>query len=470
MEYNAGMEQGKFDALKGTLERFMAEHIYPNEKQFQEECDSQLGHNEWTHPEILLQKQQIAKDLGLWNLWLPNDTAKAAGPDYVKMGGGLNNVQYGELCEIMGTANHMEWASQCMNCASPDTGNMETLARFANDWQKEKWLKPLLEGKIRSCFAMTEPDMASSDATQVSIQISKDEAKKEYVINGRKWWITGAGSLHCKIMILMGKTAPGEKEFRQQSMILIPLDSTPGITLLRGMQVLGDPEAPKGHMDIIFEDVRVPFENVLAGEGRGFEIAQARLGPGRIHHCMRLIGTAERALSLLCRRSTERRAFGKQLAEFDNIIQDIGRSRAEIYQARLLVKDTADGMDRVGVKDASVRQRLSLCKAVVPQMVQNICDRAMQAHGAMGLSQDTPLAIGFAWARWLRFADGPCEVHWRTAARIELSAQKKAQEHCEAKGARSLFSLGHYEPDRSKIFRKTTDPISDKSKAVLARL
>jgi alkylation response protein AidB-like acyl-CoA dehydrogenase len=273
---------------------------------------------------LVIASQEKAKELGLWNLWLPNDTAAAAGGGYT--GAGLTNLQYANLCEIMGTANHMEFCSEVCNCASPDTGNMETLARFANEEQKAQWLRPLLDGKIRSCFAMTEPDVASSDATNISISIDKDHAKGQYVINGKKWWITGAGSLHCQIMILMGKTDPNGSRSKQQSMILVPMN-TPGITLLRPMSVIGDDEAPKGHMEILFEDVRVPFENILAGEGRGFEIAQARLGPGRVHHCMRLLGTAERALSLMCKRSEERVAFGKKLNEFDTILQDIARSR-----------------------------------------------------------------------------------------------------------------------------------------------
>jgi len=383
-----------------------------------------------------------------------------AGPEYVELAGGLNNQQYGQLCEIMGTANHMEFASQCMNCASPDTGNMETLCRFASAAQKERWLKPLLRGQIRSCFAMTEPEVASSDASNISISIERDEVAGEYVINGRKWWITGAGSLRCEIIILMGKTAPQAEAFKQQSMILVPMKSA-GITLLRPMSIFGDAEPPKGHMEILFEDVRVPFSSVLASEGRGFEIAQARLGPGRIHHCMRLLGTSERALSLMCRRGSERKAFGKRLNEFDTVMQDIAKSRADIEMARLLTQRAAQLLDSDGTKSSECRKLLSLVKAVVPSMAQQVCDRAIQVHGAMGLSQDTFLGTAFSWARWLRFADGPDEVHWRTAARLELKTQQRD-------GGSDLYNIGHYTPDRSVVFRRTTDPVSAEAQALLS--
>jgi len=306
---------------------------------------------------------------------------------------------------------------------------------------------------------MTEPAVASSDASNIAISIIRDEAAQQYVINGSKWWITGAGSLHCEIMILMGKTAPGAAAFKQQSMILVPMN-TKGITLLRPMQIFGDAEPPKGHMEILFEEVRVPFSNVLGCEGQGFEIAQARLGPGRIHHCMRLLGTAERAISLTCSRTSARTAFGKTLSEFDTVLQDIAKSRAEIDQARLLTQQAARLLDTEGTKSSRCRQMLSLVKAVVPSMVQRVADRAIQVHGAMGLSQDTFLATAFSWARWLRFADGPDEVHWRTAARLELKAQQRD-------GGSALYNLGHYSPNRSKVFRVTSEPISAEAQARL---
>mmetsp|Transcript_10351 Transcript_10351/g.18252 ORF Transcript_10351/g.18252 Transcript_10351/m.18252 type:complete len:338 (+) Transcript_10351:3-1016(+) len=331
-----------------------------------------------------------------------------------------------------------------MNCASPDTGNMETLARFGNEAQKAKWLKPLLDGEIRSCFAMTEPQVASSDASNISIEIKKDEANGRFVVNGMKTFITGAGAQECKIAILMGKTDPTGPSFKQQTMFLVPMDS-PGITLVRPMQTLNDEEAPKGHMEILFENVVVPLDAVLGGEGRGFEIAQARLGPGRIHHCMRLIGTAERALSAMISRAESRTAFGKKLIEFDNIIQDIARSRSDIDMGRMLVRHTAMLLDQGGSKFC--RKELSMCKAVVPKMVQEVCDRAMQVHGAHGVSQDFFLATAFTWARWLRFADGPDDVHLRTVARLEI----KEQQRDAAKA--TLHGLKPY-PHKGPVHRK----------------
>eukprot|EP00603_Paraphysomonas_imperforata_P003180 CAMPEP_0114419716 /NCGR_PEP_ID=MMETSP0103-20121206/4179_1 /TAXON_ID=37642 ORGANISM="Paraphysomonas imperforata, Strain PA2" /NCGR_SAMPLE_ID=MMETSP0103 /ASSEMBLY_ACC=CAM_ASM_000201 /LENGTH=458 /DNA_ID=CAMNT_0001588161 /DNA_START=54 /DNA_END=1430 /DNA_ORIENTATION=+ len=453
---NIGLPDEEFAKLKSKLWHFMETEIYPNEKLFEEQSrEIERQGNEWYEPEILKELKMKAKEANLWNLWLPSDLGGVIdmGPQYA--GAGLNNKQYGALCEIMGTANHMEFAAQATNCTSPDTGNMETIGRFGTKEQKEKWLKPLLDGRIKSCFAMTEPAVASSDASNISIDIQKDYERGEYVINGRKWWITGAGSLKCQIMILMGKTDPDGDKHLQQSMVLVPMD-TPGITLLRPMQVMGDADAPKGHMDILYENVRVPFENVLLGEGRGFEIAQARLGPGRIHHCMRLIGAAERALSLMCRRVTERKAFGKYLVDFDSILQDIAKSRNEIDMGRMLVTKAADIMDTSGSKVA--RKELSMCKAVVPQMVQTVADRCIQAHGAMGLCQDTPLATTFLWARFLRFADGPDEVHWRTVARMEVKEQQQSS---------PLHKIGHYQPDLDNVFRRTTDDISDFAKSKL---
>lgn len=445
------MEESAYQELRQKLLAFMREEVYPNEERFRTESHH-IGatSNEWTHAPVLVELKEKAKARGLWNLWFAKDLAKVAGLGAGYEGGGLSNFQYGSLCEIMGTSNHMELAAEAMNCASPDTGNMETIARFGTTAQKEQWLKPLLDGRIRSCFAMTEPGVASSDATNISASIVRDEAAGQYVINGRKWWITGAGSLHCKICIFMGRTAPTGSDAGKHgtaSVVLVPMD-TPGITLLRPMQVLGDDEAPKGHFEMLFEDVRVPFANILAGEGRGFEIAQARLGPGRIHHCMRLLGTAERSLSAMCRRVESRTAFGKKLAEFDTILVDIARSRAEIDQARMLVQRAAARIDKDGSKAA--RQELSMAKFVVPMMVQTVADRAMQAHGAMGLSQDTMLATALTWARWLRYADGPDEVHLRTVGRLELKEQHSSH----------LYALAPYEPPAGKVFRRSTDPIS----------
>jgi alkylation response protein AidB-like acyl-CoA dehydrogenase len=330
------------------------------------------------------------------------------------------------------------------------------LCRYASKKQQEQWLVPLLEGKIRSCFAMTEPAVASSDATNIAIEIGRDEANQEYVINGKKWWITGSLSLHCKIMILMGKTNTGAALHAQQSQILVPMD-TPGITLLRPMMAMGDVDEPKGHAEILFENVRVPFENCLLGDGRGFEISQGRLGPGRIHHCMRLVGQAERALAALCTRAQSRTAFGKQLSKFDTMMQDIAKCRVEIETCRLLVCNAASLMDTKGNKDAHTRQLLSLVKAHVPVTVGGIIDRCIQGFGSMGLSQDAPLFPMMVGARILRLADGPDEVHWRTAARIEL--QKQAQS--------PLKDIGTYPVDYSDPFRVTTDPISSESQAKL---
>ena len=452
------MDAESFENLKKKLWKFMIEDVYPNEVLNAKQCH-EIGNNpnnEWYWPPILVKLKKKAKSIGLWNMFLPIDSAQAAG-DMGKLGGGLTNRQYAEICEILGTSCHMEFASQCTNCTSPDTGNMEVLARYGTFEQKQKWLIPLLQGRIRSCFAMTEPNVASSDATNIGISITKDDSTKQYVINGRKWWITGAGSLHCKIMILMGKTNPNATSiYRQQSQILVPMD-TPGIVLVRPMLALGDDDAPKGHMEIIFNNVRVPYTNVLLGEGRGFEISQGRLGPGRIHHCMRLIGQAERSLSLMCKRVNQRKAFGKKLIKFDTILQDIAKSRCEIESCRLLVHRAADMMDKYGNKDSRTRQLLSMVKAYVPKTVQYIVDRCMQAFGAMGVSQDTPLFAAFFGARTLRLADGPDEVHWRTAARLEMRMQQKSP----------LYNIGTYPVDYTKTFRKTTDSVSQKTKDIL---
>jgi len=337
---------------------------------------------------------------------------------------------------------------------------METIARFGTAEQKERWLVPLLEGKIRSCFAMTEPDVASSDATNVSIDIQKEGG--DYVINGRKWWCTGAGSLHTKIMILMGKTDPMNPNIhKQQSMLLVPMD-TPGIRLVRPLTVFGDDDAPKGHLEIAFENVRVPQTSILWGEGKGFEIAQRRLGPGRIHHCMRAIGQAERALSLMCARAESRVAFGKPLAKRDSVLDTIARCRADIDGMRHLVRQAAQLMDTKGNTDHQTRQLLSIVKALVPVTVQQIADHAMQIHGAAGLCSDTPLATIFTSARLLRLADGPDEVHWRKAGQLELQYQRESR----------LRDLGLYTPARDAtepFFRYTTDSISVDSAAAIAQ-
>jgi len=445
------MNDSDFQALKVKLLTFMQEDIYPNEEEYMRQCAEYEHTNQWTFPEILVRLKKKAKSKGLWNLFLPVDSAAIAGRE----GGGLTNRQYGELCEIMGTTVPMEFAAQCTNCTSPDTGNMEVLARFGTEEQKKRWLEPLLKGDIRSAFAMTEPDVASSDATNISISIKREG--QNYVINGKKWWITGVGSLHCQIMILMGKTNPDAHIFGQQSMILVPMN-TPGITLLRPLRVFGDPEAPKGHFEIEFKNVRVPLSNVILKEGAGFAIAQSRLGPGRIHHCMRTIGQAERCLSALCERAGNRKAFRRTLTKFATIRQDIAKSRAEIDQARLLVLQAADYMDKYGNKDSRTRQLLSLVKAVCPTMLQRVCDRAMQAHGAMGICQDSFLPLAWIGARCLRFADGPDEVHWRKAAELELKAQKNSP-------LRKFWRWKFEE----EPFRRSTDPISPKAQREILR-
>lgn len=425
--------------LKENLWDFMKTEIYPNELLFFKQIEEirKRGPSHWRQPAIIQELQEKAKARGLWNLFLPVDSAKLAGCE----GGGLTNLQYGDVCEIMGTANHAEFAAEACNCASPDTGNMEVLARFGTEEHKKMWLEPLLAGKIRSCYAMTEPEVASSDATNIRTSILKEG--NEWVINGRKHWITGAGNIDCKIMILMGRTSSEAKTYRQQSQILVPMD-TPGITLVRPMQTFGDDDCPKGHMEILLEDVRVPLSNILWGEGRGFEIAQLRLGPGRIHHCMRYIGQTERALSLMCERASTRKAFGKHLSEMEANTRIIAESRAEIDQARLLVREAADRMDRLGNKDHYTRKLLSLVKAVVPSMAQRVIDRSMQMHGGLGGSQDTFLPFAFVGARNLRWADGPDEVHWQTAGRLELAYQQKDS---------ALYKIGKYEHDKSVPFR-----------------
>jgi acyl-CoA dehydrogenase len=393
----------KTKELQKRLQAFMDDHIYPNEHRFDEEVERER----WKPARIVEELKSKARDAGLWNLFLPED----------EHGAGLTNLEYAPLCEIMGRS-HM--APEVFNCSAPDTGNMEVLARYGTAEQKKKWLEPLLAGDIRSCFAMTEPDVASSDATNIRAAIVRDG--DEYVINGRKWWTSGAGDSRCKIAIFMGKTDPSAPVHKQQSMILIPLD-TPGVKIVRMLKVFGYDHAPHGHGEIQFENVRVPKTNMLLGEGRGFEIAQGRLGPGRIHHCMRCIGLAERALEVMCKRTQARVAFGKTLAEQGTIRADIAASRMEIEQARLLTLKAAHMMDTVGNKAA--RLEIAMIKVVAPNMTLRVLDRAMQAHGGAGVSQDTFLASAWAAVRTLRLADGPDEVHIESIAKWELAKGNK---------------------------------------------
>jgi acyl-CoA dehydrogenase len=394
----------KTKELQKRLQSFMDAHVYPNEDRFHQEIERER----WKPTRIVEELKPKARREGLWNLFLPHD----------ENGAGLTNLEYAPLCEIMGRS-HM--APEVFNCSAPDTGNMEVLARYGTAEQKEKWLKPLLAGEIRSCFSMTEPDVASSDATNIASGIARDG--DEYVINGRKWWSSGAGDPRCKIAIFMGKSDPSAPTHKQQSMILVPLD-TPGVKVVRMLTVFGYDHAPHGHAEIQFEKVRVPATNMLLGEGRGFEIAQGRLGPGRIHHCMRCIGLAERALETMCKRVQARVAFGKALAEQGTIRAGIAESRMEIEQARLLTLKAAHMMDTVGNKAA--RAEIAMIKVVAPNVALRVLDRAMQAHGAAGLSQDTFLASAWAMARTLRLADGPDEVHIESIAKWELAKGDKA--------------------------------------------
>ncbi|HCE41590.1 MAG: acyl-CoA dehydrogenase [Alcanivorax sp.] len=387
-------------ALYDQLVEFMDQHVYPNEAVYAEQHSN--SEDRWTPPPILKELKQKAKAAGLWNLFLPES----------ELGAGLSNYDYAHLCEVMGRVG---FAPQVFNCAAPDTGNMEVLARYGSPEQQEQWLKPLLAGEIRSCFSMTEPAVASSDATNICTEIKRDG--DDYVINGRKWWSSGAMSSECKIAIVMGKTNPDAPRHQQQSQILVPLD-TPGVSIERALHVFGYDHAPKGHAEIVFDNVRVPASNLILGEGRGFEIAQGRLGPGRIHHCMRTIGLAERALEAMCRRVEEREAFGRKLSRFDSIRKDIARSRLEIEQARLMTLKAAHMMDTVGNKVA--RQEIAMIKVIAPEMALKVVDRAIQVHGALGVCQDTFLASAWANLRTLRLADGPDEVHLDSIAKLEL--------------------------------------------------
>ena len=391
--------------LQRRVRAFMDENIYPNEKRFYDEIER----DRWKPTEIIEELKRKARAAGLWNLFLPND----------ENGAGLTNLEYAPLCEIMGRS---AMAPEVFNCSAPDTGNMEVLARYGTQEQKEKWLKSLLAGEIRSCFAMTEPEVASSDATNISASIVR--TGNEYVINGRKWWSSGAGDPRCEVAIFMGKTDPAAPAHKQQSMILVPLDS-PGVKIVRLLSVFGYDHAPHGHAEISFENVRVPVSNMLLGEGRGFEIAQGRLGPGRIHHCMRCIGVAERALETMCQRVQGRVAFGKTLAEQGTIRADIAASRMEIEQARLLTLKAAYMMDTVGNKAA--RLEIAMIKVVAPNVTLRVLDRAIQAHGGAGVSQDTFLASAWANVRTLRLADGPDEVHTEAIAKWELGRWSKSR-------------------------------------------
>jgi acyl-CoA dehydrogenase len=378
----------------------MDKHIYPNEERFHHEVATG---DRWAPVAFLEELKTAARAEGLWNLFLPDSPH----------GAGLTNLEYAPLAELMG---RVEWASEVFNCSAPDTGNMETIERYGSPEQKEQWLKPLLDGKIRSCFAMTEPAVASSDATNIESTIARDG--DEYVINGRKWWSSGAGDSRCKLFIFMGKTNPNAPRHSQQSMVLVPRD-TPGVDVMRSLSVFGYDDAPHGHMEVDFRDVRVPVSNVLLGEGRGFEIAQGRLGPGRIHHCMRLIGKAERALESLCKRAKSRVAFGKPIAEQTVTLERIAEARCMIEQARLLTLKAAYMMDTVGNKAA--RAEIAMIKVVAPSMALQVIDWAIQAHGGGGVSQDFHLAYHYASSRTLRLADGPDEVHRNQLGKLELA-------------------------------------------------
>src|ERR1700736_842349 len=389
---------GKVKDLQRRLQAFMDEYIYSNEHRFYDEIER----DRWSPTSVIEELKAKARALGLWNLFLPDKVH----------GAGLTNLEYAPLCEIMGRSMI---APEVFNCSAPDTGNMEVLARYGTAEQKERWLKPLLAGEIRSCFTMTEPAVASSDATNIQASIVREG--NEYVINGRKWWSSGAGDPRCKIAIFMGKTDPTARKHQQQSMVLVPMDA-PGVKIERMLTVFGYDHAPHGHGEVSYENVRIPVSNMLLGEGRGFEIAQGRLGPGRIHHCMRVVGVAERALELMCQRVQNRVAFGKRIADQGSIRADIAISRMEIEQARLLTLKARSMMDTVGNKAA--RNEIAMIKVIAPNVALRVLDRAIQAHGAAGVCQDHFLAAAWANSRTLRLADGPDEVHREAIAKWEL--------------------------------------------------
>jgi acyl-CoA dehydrogenase len=391
----------KVRELGGKIEEFMAREVYPAEPVFERELAE--AESRWCIPPVIEALKEKARAQGLWNLFLPES----------EFGAGLSNLEYAPLCEVMGRS---PIAPEAFNCSAPDTGNMEVLARYGTREQQERWLRPLLAGEIRSAFAMTEPAVASSDATNIEASIRR-EGNAGYVVNARKWWTSGAMDPRCQIFIVMGKTDPNAPRHEQQSMILVPRD-TPGVRVVRPLTVFGYDDAPHGHCEVEFKDVRVPAENILLGEGRGFEIAQGRLGPGRIHHCMRMIGVAERTLEAMCARVKSRVAFGRPLAEQGVIREWIAESRMEIEQARLLTLKAAQMMDTVGNKAAQAE--IAMIKVVAPKMLLNVIDRAIQAHGGAGVSQDFGLAYAWARARVMRIVDGPDEVHKRAIARVEL--------------------------------------------------
>jgi len=398
--------------LQARLSAFMAEHVYPAEPRWAAEIEAHTrAGRRWSPLPVIEELKPKARAAGLWNLFLP-PRAEGHGPDTSTLGAGLSNQEYAPLAEIMGA---VPWASEVFNCSAPDTGNMEVLARYGTPEHQQRWLQPLLRGEIRSAFAMTEPAVASSDATNIEASIRRDG--DDYVINGRKWWTSGAGDPRCAIYIFMGKTDPTAPRHSQQSMILVPADA-PGVKVLRPLSVFGYDDAPHGHMEVDFVNVRVPASNLLLGEGRGFEIAQGRLGPGRIHHCMRLIGLAERSLRLMCERAVSRTAFGKTIAQQTVTQERIAEARCLIDQARLLTLKAAWMMDVAGNKTA--KAEIAMIKVVAPKMACQVIDWAMQAFGGAGMSQDTPLAYFYTLARTLRFADGPDEVHRNAIAKIEL--------------------------------------------------
>ena len=395
----------KVKDMQARLLAFMDQHIYPNEARYMQEIEGyRASGNAWQVSKVIEELKPLARKAGLWNLFLPQSHRAPQG---------LSNLEYAPLCEIMG---RVPWAAEVFNCSAPDTGNMETLERYASEAIKDQWMEPLLKGEIRSAFLMTEPEVASSDATNIQTSIVRDG--NDYVINGRKWWSSGAGDPRCAVYIVMGKTDPEAPRHSQQSMIVVPAN-TPGIKVLRHLTVFGYDDAPHGHMEILLENVRVPVGNLLLGEGRGFEIAQGRLGPGRIHHCMRSIGAAERALELMCKRLNTRVAFGREVARQSVWQERVAESRCMIEQARLLTLKAAHMMDTVGNKVA--KAEIAMIKIVAPNMACQILDWAIQAHGGGGISQDFPLAFAWAHQRTLRFADGPDEVHRNSLAKLEYA-------------------------------------------------